>query len=389
MPRQVTHGTPSLSPRYVRPRQSRIVRWSALGAAALVGIIAVAYMSGLKTVASPGTVAAGHAAIDKRCAQCHQPAKAASDLRCERCHDPIDTRRFENSAHAVVSGHNLWHAMKATPVACATCHDEHRGRAKTLAAVDDRRCGACHDFASFGRHPEFAAVRARRGLDEGMEFSHFIHLREIAKVGGDRCTSCHMTTADQVRFEPIAFDTHCARCHIKDGALTLNGTDALVSGFTPAELLLKGTSQAPAPQLSAPDGRGRVTFQSVGHRDAWVMANAERLSRALATAAVSAERAQLSSEQARLTAIVNAAPLSLQADRDLAAWHDALGREVAVSKRTPAADGGQSSGAEIEPALAARPPTRKPSKIGDRKCRRPSTRCARERKVRWRIAPPR
>src|SRR5438105_15234204 len=102
MPRQVAHGTPSLSPRYMRPRQSRIVRWSALGAVALVAVIAVAYVSGLKTIASPGTVAAGHASIDKRCAQCHQPAKAASDLRCERCHDPIDTRRFENSAHAIV-----------------------------------------------------------------------------------------------------------------------------------------------------------------------------------------------------------------------------------------------------------------------------------------------
>jgi ABC-type enterobactin transport system permease subunit len=26
---------------------------------------------------------------------------------------------------------------------------------------------------------------------------------------------------------PIAFDTHCASCHLKDRVLTLNGTDAL------------------------------------------------------------------------------------------------------------------------------------------------------------------
>ncbi|HEV3140858.1 MAG TPA: hypothetical protein VGY57_10095, partial [Vicinamibacterales bacterium] len=359
MPRPVAHGTPSLSKRYLRPRRSGLVRWSILGAAIIVALLAAAYLQ-FKTVASPGTVAAGHAAIDARCAQCHLPAKEASDLRCERCHDPIDTRRYENGGHALVSGHDTWHALKATsatPVSCATCHDEHRGHAKPLATVDDRRCAACHDFASFGRHPEFAAVRARRGPDEGMEFSHFIHLREITKVGGERCTTCHVMTADQVRFEPIKFDTHCAKCHIKDGALTLNGTDLLVSGFTYADLLLKGTAQAPAPQFSAPDGRGRVLFQGVGHRDPWVVANADRLSRAQTLDATAAERTRLRSQEARLSAIVNAAPLSLQADRDLSAWRDQLRREMAAPQRTGAAVNVSRdrapSGPEIDPALAA------------------------------------
>ncbi len=366
MPRPVTHGTPSVSPRYLRPRRSRVVRWSVVAAAALLTILVVVWGIGqwfggaVTAVGSPGTVAAGHAAIDARCAQCHQPAKAASDLRCERCHDPIDTRRFENPAHALVAGHDTWHAMKATPVPCATCHDEHRGHAKPLADVDDRRCATCHDFASFGRHPEFAVVRARRGPDEGMEFSHFIHLREVTKLGGERCTPCHVATDDQVRFEPINFDAHCARCHIKDGALTLNGTDLLVSGFTPADLLLKSRPQAPAPQLSAPDGRGRVTFQGVGHRDAWVIANADRLSRALAAESLAAERALLATQQARLRAIVDAAPLPLQADRDLDAWHKDLRGDVASAKRTPPvssvsndANGDPLPAGAIDPALAA------------------------------------
>ena len=348
MPRTVTHGTPSISSRYMRPRRSRVVFWSAMAAVVLVAVLGAVYAIGLKTggplmaVASPGSVAAGHAAIDTRCAQCHQPAKAASDLRCERCHDPIDTRRFENGAHALVSGHDTWHAMKAAPVPCAMCHDEHRGHARPLASVDDRRCATCHEFASFNRHPEFAVVRARRGPDEGMEFSHVIHLREVTKVGGERCTSCHVMTADQVSFEPINFDAHCARCHIKDGALTLNGIDPLVSGFTPADLLLSSAPGAPRPPLSAPDGRGRVTFQGTGHHDAWVTANLDRLSRALATDSLATERAQLESRRARLSAIVNAAPLSLQADRDLSAWRDDLRRDVASPP----------TGTSIDPALA-------------------------------------
>ena len=352
MPRPVTHGTPTLSQRYIRPRQNSIVRWSLIGAGALFFVVVLLWAIGVQTrtavavVASPGTVAASHNKIDARCDQCHKPAKAASDLRCERCHDPIDTRWFENDAHALVNGQNPWHALKQTPVACGTCHEEHRGSSKTLATVDDRRCAACHDFASFGRHPEFAAVRARRGPDEGMDFSHFIHLREITKTGGDRCTSCHVTTTDQIGFEPIDFDKHCARCHIKDGGLTLDGNNPLVSGFVFEDLLLKGAGE---PKLSAPDGRRRVTFQGVGHRDAWVLANANRLSRALAAPSLAVERARLVSQQARLDAVVNAAPLSLQADRDLTSWRDDLRRDLASRN---AAGAGTGSTADVDREFA-------------------------------------
>jgi len=349
MPRQVTHGTPSLSPRYIRPRHSRIVFWSALGALGLFVAIAIAFAvgtvrpsSGLLAVASPGSVAAGHASagIDTSCAQCHEPAKTASDLRCERCHDPIDTHRYENSGHALVSGGRAWHAINMPePVACATCHTEHRGHSRPLATVDDRRCATCHSFAAFNRHPEFAVVRAGRGPNASMDFSHVVHLREITRTGGERCTSCHVQTADQRGFEPLAFDTHCARCHVKDRVLTLNGTDLLTSGFATEELLLKGTQEAPAPAFSPKDGRGRVTFQT-GHRDAWVLANADRLSRTLEGDAIAAERSRLQTRQQRLAAIVNAAPLALQADRDLSLWRD----ELRASVKAPRAAAGESAG---------------------------------------------
>jgi len=334
MPRQVTHGTPSLSPRYMRPRRMTLARWSAVAIAGIFAVIAIAYAGGLKTVASPGAVAVSHSRIDNRCAQCHAPASAANnDLRCERCHDPIDTRRFENGGHAIVNGRSTWHAMKQTPMACGSCHEEHRGNSRSLAVVNERRCATCHDFASFGRHPEFGAVRSRHAQDEGMEFSHFTHLNQVTKAGLERCASCHSPTNDLVGFEAVNFDKHCARCHIKDGALTLDGVNPLVSGNVFADLLLKGGGATPAPQLSAPDGRGRVTFTGVGHKDPWVLANLDRLSQALTTASRATERARLQNQQARLNAIINSAALSLQAERDLTSWRDDLQREMRT-KRT-------------------------------------------------------
>ena len=370
MPRQVTHGTPSLSTRYMRPRKNRIARWSAAAAVALIAILVGAYAAGRQTgtsliaVASPGTVAAGHASIDARCAQCHEPSRGAPDLRCERCHDPIDTRRLENGSHALVSGSNAWHAMKDPVVSCGTCHDEHRGHAKPLATVDDRRCSMCHDFASFNRHPEFAVVRARRGPDEGMEFSHAIHLREVTKAGGERCSSCHVPTANQAGFDPITFDAHCSRCHIKDGVLTIDGVNPLVSGSTPEDLLLPGMPALPRPRLSAPDSSGRVTFQAAGHRDPWVVANIDRLSRALSSASIANARARLESRRARLNAIVNAAPLPQQPDRDLTAWRDELRRDRTAPSTAFAGDVATVPGIEAGLASLAAQVAATPGTVG-------------------------
>ena len=335
MARPLSHGTPSRTKRYLIPGRGGLVTWSLIGAGAALALGVVLHLIGVRRVASPGTVASAHANIDTRCAQCHQPQQhAVSDLRCERCHDPVDLRRYETPAHALVSGGDPWHASKAGTMPCAACHVDHRGFGVSLARTDDERCATCHEFASFRRHPEFAARRAQRGPDEGMDFSHEKHLIEIAKIDGERCTgSCHVLSQDQRGYDPINFDAHCAKCHVKGGVLTLNGTDPLASGPVFGDVLIRSVPNGTTPALSAPDGRGRVTFARVTHRDPWILANAARLTRTLAPAAWAAERERLVAERDRLSAIVDAVPLSAQSETDLTAWYTLLrGSTPAVAR---------------------------------------------------------
>ena len=96
-----TPGTPSRASRYLIPSDAgRLVRRSLLVAVGVLFLGLSLYFAGLHRIASPGTLTAAHGSIDVQCTQCHQPAKQVIDLRCARCHDPLDTRRFEEPAHA-------------------------------------------------------------------------------------------------------------------------------------------------------------------------------------------------------------------------------------------------------------------------------------------------
>jgi Cytochrome c3 len=208
MARKLQPGTPSRSPRYVTPTSGRRLVTFSIGGAALALIVGVVlFATGVRTVASPGDVVGAHSTIDGRCAQCHEPAKAVTDVRCERCHDPLSARRYAAPAHAALGG-SAWRAAHAESLACGSCHAEHRGRDAVLSRVADQSCTSCHGFGSFRRHPEIAAVRAGHDVEPGLDFSHEIHLREVAKIGGDRCQACHQSTDNQAGFEPIDFDRH-------------------------------------------------------------------------------------------------------------------------------------------------------------------------------------
>jgi len=340
MRRPTPPGTPSRSPRYMLPADGRrLFRVSLLVAAGALAVAVALYAVGLKGVASPGALAGAHDGIDTACTQCHQPAARVVDLRCERCHDPIDSRRFESAAHAAATGARAMRAAHIPPVECASCHADHGGRRRDLARVDDGRCGSCHRFGSFASHPEFAPIRAGHDVYSGIDFSHEIHLREVGKTG-ERCQACHVPTPDQRGFEPIAFDTHCARCHVQNGLLTLNGTDLLKSGFTPESVLPSAALLWTAPTRSARDERGRVTLERFRHRDPWTVAVAGRLTSAIAGAAVASEARRRGTEAARLTAVAQASSVSTLADADLTAWLELLERDAAVADRaaaTPAA----------------------------------------------------
>jgi len=352
MRRPTPPGTPARSSRYLTPFDAgRLFRRSLAAAGALLVVSVALYSAGLHRLASPGTLAAPHGGIDVQCTQCHQPAKQAIDLRCERCHDPIDSRRFESPAHAARTGARATLAAYVPQVACSTCHVDHAGRRRDLKRVEDARCTSCHAFSSFDDHPEFALVRAVHDIGAGIKFSHEIHLREIAKTGGDRCQSCHTPTRDQRAFEPIVFDTQCAKCHLLDGALTLTGKDPLKSGWTLAAALPPARPSTPAPERSAADERGRVTLERFTHRDPWTIAVADRLTRMIAGGALALAGARRGDEIARLTSLTLAVPLTALTDADLAAWLQLLDRDVASLARAVAA--GPSASADPTAGLDA------------------------------------
>lgn len=361
MRRPTPPGTPSRSSRYLIPFDSRRLVRRSLAVAGAVLVVGVGlYVAGVHRLASPGNLAAAHGAIDVQCTQCHQPAKQVIDLRCERCHDPIDSRRFEGPAHAVRAGARATRTAHEPALDCAVCHADHGGRRRDLRQVDDTRCASCHTFASMRSHPEFALVRAARDAGAGLDFSHEIHLREVAKIGGDRCLSCHTPTPDQRAFEPFAFDTHCAKCHVLNGALTLNGTDLLKSGWTPATVLPPARSSS-SPSRGPADERGRVTLERFSHRDPWTIAAAERLTRTIAGGAFAASVYRREADIARLAALTRAVPLTALADTDLAAWLPLVDRDVAALERAagagPAALSDPTVGLEafagLDPSIAA------------------------------------
>ena len=265
---------PKALKRPIVPRNATRLSMFSAGAALVVLLAGVqSYYAGWSVVASPGPVASVHAQINATCAQCHG-TNSADDLRCERCHDPLDSRQWGTAAHVLVGAGDAWKAAHTDAMPCASCHIEHRGSGQEheLRLVDDRACSQCHGFKSFDEHPEFAVVRSAAPSDLGLKVTHARHIEKV----GQRCLSCHEPTPDARTFQPISFDRHCAQCHLKDGLLTINGTDVAASGNVPSDALQPiGT---PRGTVAPPDSRGRQVITGFAHRDPWILERMRRLS---------------------------------------------------------------------------------------------------------------
>src|SRR5262245_32971692 len=296
MARNIPPGTPDRSLRYIFPRGGRRSLLTATIAGGVFAIVvAVAYLAGFTRVSSPGPVSSSHAPIETRCEQCHQVGKNVMDVRCERCHDPGGADRFAHAGHVLFGSSDPHKAASAPAVSCVPCHTDHRGRNVAVKTVDDRDCGTCHQFSSLGRHPEFAAVRAKISTGAGLSFGHQRHIAEAAKIG-KKCEACHEPTADGVGFQPMTFDRHCRACHTKDGFVT-GDTEAVTRDL----LELSPEKAGGAVPAFEEGGRGTITLSKMKHRDPWVLYNALRLRRMIDPAGISAESAALRAQIAYLT----------------------------------------------------------------------------------------
>lgn len=349
--------------RYLIPRNaSRLSMLSAAAAGALLVVGFGAYFAGWTEGASPGPVAAAHAGVSSNCAECHQARTGAVNLRCERCHDPLDSRRYGSAAHVLTGTDDAWKAAHAPTMACSACHLEHRGHNAALTAVSDEACQTCHAFSAFAKHPEFALVRSQAPSSNGLEFSHAGHLKTLAATGQDRCERCHQPTADQSGFQPISFDTFCASCHLKNGVLTINGTEpAETSPFAAALLQPLGQPHA---TVEAPDARGRQKLTNLPHADPWLLERVARLTAAIDPGgAIAADRKARVADAIRATEAVARGAVTGLSAKDLSEWADALDADIhAIDAQLAAPRGALSADAkaklaDLASAVASADPT--------------------------------
>lgn len=330
-------GTPTRSKRYLSPVDTRR-RWALAGMAGL-GIVAALmglYVLGAARFLSPGDLAAEHASIDLECAQCHNSGLVSGGvigLRCERCHDIGASDRLTNPAHVLFGSADALKADAAVDVACTQCHVDHYGRDWTLTTVDDRECAACHQFRVLGRHPEFAAISASIQTGLGMKFGHDRHIVEAVNAGLDQCRACHVPTVDQMAFEPVGFDDHCAACHTDEGGFVTGNSDPIGPDYvlTPDQISEPWANEVEIQTVEA--ARGRAEFTRMRHADRWTLYNARRLRRAIDPAGEASEREAL---QVRITYLEQQAttrPLAAAGAVGLDAWSESLQREVAELER--------------------------------------------------------
>jgi hypothetical protein len=263
-----------------------------IAAAVIVAGSTLLYVIGRRAAWSPGDVSAHHARIDLKCAQCHTTGPigaAVESLRCERCHDPSASDRMRHSAHVFLGSADRRLADDAEELACATCHIDHRGREFAMTAVDDRECGACHQFRGLRGHPEFAAVRAQATAGVGIDFDHDRHIVEAEKARGGACASCHRQTPDRRGFQPLSFDRDCAACHLKNGVFESETDFVAPELMVPPPAIPADLLRGIAPAIRA-NPRGKLQAVGLRHRDPFVLYNAARLRRSIDREGDDAER---------------------------------------------------------------------------------------------------
>jgi len=115
------------------------------------------------------------------------------------------------------------HDIMAQNLACATCHQEHKGTNFKLGAISNAQCRACHvvKFDSFdGNHPTFDSYPFKRRTR--IIYDHAEHFRkhypEVAKKEPDKripetCATCHDSPDDKRVMSVVSFDKTCSGCH--------------------------------------------------------------------------------------------------------------------------------------------------------------------------------
>ena len=250
-----------------------------VGVLLAAGSLSIAFFTPAgKELALPGPLSFAHAPLEESCETCHSKELdavqhplagwVASDLdlsqsrRCVACHDlgehPLgphgwsrEVARERRAASLGASEPAASFRESAVPLsarghlACATCHNEHRGRRNDLAHLADAQCQSCHtrEFDSFpGGHPEFDAFPYERRTS--LHFDHESHIQrhfrsDLQEHAPDSCSDCHVPEEGLAGFRLAPFEETCAGCHEEAiaGTTQVDGAGLSVLSFPALDLL--------------------------------------------------------------------------------------------------------------------------------------------------------
>ncbi len=282
--------TPCSPRRGLRAVRTRLVLGVLAAAIALLSLLLTSERGRL--FMTPGELSSVHSFPDGTCADCHDRGDLAPlawladaepahhrdpSQKCLRCHDlgaaamnphsapsqqlaewsakAADGRAADGASpplRIAMSAPLAGSANHDSDLACAACHQEHRGKNHDLTAIANEQCQVCHQnqFTHFAQgHPLFSSYpfreRNRIVFDHKKHFQ--IHFQQESRQDDapDSCLACHQVDArgDQMIIKP--FENACASCHNKDFAGFDSGASTIpvlriplidVEGFEDAEL---------------------------------------------------------------------------------------------------------------------------------------------------------
>ena len=180
-----------------------------------------------------GLVAGDPHADSKACLTCHKmpdtafnPHGASADVLKQSTERLIKTAATMDAPFSarVQSGAFPTDGMKEEGIACATCHQEHKGAKSNLIAITNERCQSCHvvKFDSFdGQHPKFESYPFKQRTpiiyDHAGHFGkHFpeVAKKDPAKRIPETCSSCHNSRDDKRLMSVAPFEQTCSSCHL-------------------------------------------------------------------------------------------------------------------------------------------------------------------------------
>jgi len=211
-------------------------------------------VSGPKRVLSPGGLNQKHATLNNQCQSCHDIGDGSLEeltkfafhtaggedqsTRCLKCHeslgphplnphsidfDVLDQKTFEMGG---MHSHDQ--------LACANCHQEHRGAMHDLTHLSDQQCQSCHTdaFNSFTHgHREFVnyphefrtPINFNHSSHYEVHFDNFERLMPEGKApvsglgkmetNSVSCQRCHQLDDRGSMMVNQGFDQMCASCH--------------------------------------------------------------------------------------------------------------------------------------------------------------------------------